>query len=108
MKKALEQKKITTLERAAKPNKITELEREVVMDYLADDAGTEVKKICMANDDCYENATVDLNPDELKEAISIGEVVEVKCSDGKVVSINSAYIISYELADSAKLQYNVR
>ncbi len=63
---------------------------------------TNIKMLCLANGDCFENIVISMNEVELKEAIEEGKVITVEI-DKKTIMINSEFIVSYEIRENQKL-----
>jgi hypothetical protein len=62
----------------------------------------QIKRLCLANGDEYENVSVTLNKDEFKKAISAGEVILIEAKS-KEILLNSEFIVSAEVRESRKL-----
>lgn len=62
----------------------------------------QIKRLCLANGDEYENVSVTLNKDELKKAISAGDVILIEAKS-KEILLNSEFIVSAEVGESRKL-----
>jgi len=62
-----------------------------------------VKRLCLANGDEYENITLKLTKEELMDAIKDGNIVVINLC-GKEIVLNSEFIISIEIGESNKLK----
>lgn len=62
----------------------------------------QIKKICLANGDELEDASIALDKHEFVRAMSAGEVIPIEV-EGKEILLNSEFIVSVEIRESRKL-----